>query len=364
METFTVAFTKTFPKISIEGGGMKTIKDIARISGYSIGTVSRVINNRADVSEKARKKIKAVIRENDYQPNTNARMLKQNMSSDVCIIVRGNKNIFLESILEEIQIRMREHGESINVQFIGETDNEVDAAIQLGQNLKPKGIIFMGGNAHTFKDDFFKITVPCVLVTVDAEELGYDNLSSFTTDDEEAAGYAVSKLIEKGHRRIGILGGYPENLNYESKGGNIALRIKGAVEELEKNGIRFDFDKDYEPCAFSSESGYEAARKLLLKSPDLTGIFAISDVIAIGAMRVFKDMDLSVPEDVSVVGFDGVNLAEYSIPRLATIRQDAETLARKIVDDLLLRISYNSPAVHEKIPYAYVDGESIAPPRK
>ena len=96
---------------------MTTIKDIAKISGYSISTVSRVLNNRADVSEKAREKIEKVIRELNYQPNENARMLKQTVSSDISVIVRGNKSIFLESILEEIQIRMGKHGESVNVQF-------------------------------------------------------------------------------------------------------------------------------------------------------------------------------------------------------------------------------------------------------
>ncbi len=86
---------------------MTTIKDIARISGYSIGTVSRVINNRADVSEEAREKISKIIRERGYQPNSIARKLKQSVSSEVSIIVRGSKNVFFESILEEIQIKMR-----------------------------------------------------------------------------------------------------------------------------------------------------------------------------------------------------------------------------------------------------------------
>ena len=81
-------------------------------------------------------------------------------------------------------------------------------------------------------------------------------------------------------------------------------------------------------------------------------------------MRAMKDMGLTVPNDVSLIGFNGVDYTRYSLPRLATIRQDAAMLARKSVDDLLLRISFGSPAAHEKIPYEYVDGESAAPPRK
>jgi len=332
---------------------MITIRDIARKSGYSIGTVSRVINNRADVSDKAREKIEEVIHEYNYQPNSNARMLKQNVSSEISVIVRGNRNMFFEYILEEIQVRMREHGENINVQFIGETDSSVQMAIQILQNLKPKGIIFLGGSYRNFQEDFSQITIPSVLVSVDGEGLGYENLSSFTTDYEEAAGCSVRKLVEKGHRRIGILGGYPGD-----------PKIRGAVEELERNGIVFDFEEDYEPCDFSAEGGYQAGRKLLTRAPGLTGIFALSDSIAIGAMRAFSDMNLKVPEDISVVGFDGINSARYSIPRLATIRQDAVILPRKSVDDLLMRISYKGPAVHEKIPYEYVNGESVASPRK
>ena len=343
---------------------MATIKDIAKASGYSIGTVSRVLNNRTDVSEQARQAVEEAIRKYNYQPNTNARMLKQTISSEVSVILRGNRSTFLAYILEEIQIRMREHGESINVQFIGETDDEVATAIQIGQNIKPKGIIFVGGNSYNFRKGFSQIPVPCVLVTVDGEKLGFDNLSSFTVDDEEAAGFAVSKLLEQGHRRIGILGGGYSKDDEEHKTDYNTLRIRGVVNELKKHGIAFDFEKDYELCTLSPESGYAAAEKLLKRSPDLTAVFAITDAVAMGAMRAFKDMGLRVPEDISVIGFNGINYVKFSNPRLATIRQDITTLVRKSVDDLLLRISYASPAVHEKIPYEFIDGESIAPPRR
>ncbi len=343
---------------------MATIQDIARMSGYSIGTVSRVINNRADVSERARKRIEEVIREQDYQPNSNARMLRQSVSSEISIIIRGTSSVFLQSVLEKTQIRVGEHGESASVQFIGETEDEVAMAVQVVQHLKPKGLIFLGGSVHNFQEEFSKIDVPSVLVSANADGLGYDNLSSFSTDDEGAAAYAVGRLVAQGHRRIGILGGYPGDSSGTMTDDCGALRIRGAVGELGKNGISFDFDNDYEGCAFSAEDGYKAAERLLLRTPDLTGIFALSDVMAIGAIRAFRDMGLHVPEDISVVGFDGILYAEYSNPRLTTIRQDAATLARKSVDSLLLMISYGSPAMHEQIPYRYVNGESVARPRE
>ena len=177
--------------------------------------------------------------------------------------------------------------------------------------------------------------------------MAFDNLSSFTTDDEAAADCAVSKLVAEGHRRIGIIGGLPGDYSGERRNDHSTLRIRGAVSELEKNGITFDFDRDYEACDFSAESGYQAAKRLMEKSPDLTAIFAVTDAQAVGVLRELKDRGLSVPEDISVVGFNGVDYVRYSIPRLATIRQDTQALARKSVDDLLLRIRYGSPAVHE-----------------
>lgn len=344
---------------------MATIQDIARMSGYSIGTVSRVINGRSGVSEQAREKIEEIIREQAYQPNSNARMLRQSVSSEISIIVRGISNTFLQSILELIQIHLREYGESANVTFIGDTDYEVSAAMQVLQRHKPKGLIFLGGTEHTFQKEFSQITIPSVLIAADAERFGFINLSSFTTDDKAAAAYAVSKLIEEGHRRVGILGGNPEDAVGEIPVGSIvALRIHGAVEEMERNGITFDFDRDYEGCPFTGEGGYHAAEKLLSRTPDLTGIFGVSDSVALGAIRAFHDMGLRVPDDMSVVGFDGVVFSKYSVPRLSTIGQDIEMLAKKGVDDLLMRISYEGPAVHEKIPYLFVKGESVARPRE
>lgn len=218
----------------------------------------------------------------------------------------------------------------------------------------------MGGYLDSFRNQFSRINLPCSLVTAGARDLGFDNLSSFTTDYYEAGGYAMDKLLSRGHTRIGILGGYLTDY----RNGRMNGKILGAVQELEKNGIAFDFEKDYQPCQFSAESGYRAAEILLERSPDLTAVFALSDSIALGMIRALRDMGLSVPEDISVIGFDGLTYARYSIPRLSTIRQDTALMAKKSVDDLLMRISYGNPAVHEVIPFEYIEGESVAAARR
>ena len=126
-----------------------TIKDIARLSGYGIGTVSRVLNNHPDVSEKARKKILSVIEENNFQPNSNARHLKMQSSSSVILIVKGTSNLLFADIVEQMQSLFLKNGENVSTYYIDEDANEVNYAIQLCRDRNPKGIVFLGGNFVT-----------------------------------------------------------------------------------------------------------------------------------------------------------------------------------------------------------------------
>ena len=338
---------------------MITIRDIARLSGFSTGTVSRVINNHPDVNPATREKIEEVIRQTGFEPNANAKMLKQTMSSTITIIVKGIHNSFLETILEEMQKAFKENGEDVSVVFLDETDNEINAAIQACSTRKPEGLIFLGWNINDFRSRFGLITVPGVLVTVDASELGYENLSSFTTDDISGAKEAVAYLVRSGHKKIGIIGG---NLD-ESSGQLSTSRLAGALQILQMHSIPFDYEKNYVPCRFSLEDGYNAARKLLTMNPDITGIFALSDLMAIGCVRAVRDLGKKVPEDVSVIGYDGIDYTQYSVPRIATVRQDVVQLAKRSVEDILLRVSYSRAPVHEKIPYTVLPGESISRPK-
>lgn len=334
---------------------MATIKDIARLSGYSIGTVSRVINSHPDVSEAARQKIEQVIRETGFQPNSNAKLLKQTTTSAVTILVKGTKNIFLETILEEIQELLRVHREAVNVVFLDELADEVETAVQLCAERRPKGLIFLGANPDYLKKSFGEITVPAVLVSGDSSDLDFANLSSFCTDDFEAAKDAVGCLLKAGHTKIGIVGGMGERAH-----GNVgADRLYGAVEKLEENNISFDRERFYEQSKFSAENGYEAAYKLLSRNPEITALFALSDTVAIGAMRAARDLGLRVPEDLSLIGFDGIEYSRYSVPRLTTVEQRSSLMASRSVEDLLLRLNYSRPAVHEKIPYRILEGESV-----
>lgn len=334
---------------------MATIKDIARLSGYSIGTVSRVLNNHPDVSDKTKARIQKVIRELNYEPNSNAKMLKQGSNSAVTFIVRGYHNIFLQSILEEMQLALHQAGEQTAVAFVDENANEVEAALHLNASMRPKGFFFLGGNLPDFEKYFSPIKVPCVLLTNSAKELSFPNLSSYATDDVEAAAYAIRYLYQCGHRTIGIIGGSADNL--ESQAGY--QRRVGCRRALAQFGLECG-DELYEPSRFSMDGGYEAADKLLRRRPDITALFAFSDLIAIGAIRAIRDMGKSCPEDISVMGFDGLDICRFGIPRLTTIRQNVDRISSLSVSDLLLHLHYpQSEAKHEIVPFQLQEGESI-----
>ena len=136
-----------------------------------------------------------------------------------------------------------------------------------------------------------------MLLTNTAEDLGFSNLSSYTTDDMEAGYTVINYLAEHGHTEIGIIGGSASQI-----GSQIGFRrMAGCEKAFEENGIHFDEKKQYEPSRFSMSGGYESAQKLLKKNPNITAVFAIGDTIAIGAMRAIKDMGYNVPDDISVI---------------------------------------------------------------
>ena len=331
-----------------------TIKDIARLSGCGVATVSRVLNNHPDVSRETRRRVMAVVDEQGFQPNTNAKHLKQQAGSSIAIIVKGTQNMLFADLVERIQALLREADRDASVYYLDEDADEVAYALQLCRERKPAGIMFLGGDRKQFRSQFQGITIPCVLLTNIAGDLGFDNLSSVTTDDREASRQAVRFLASRGHRHIGMLGG---NWSCFQIGHSRYLGCLQACQELD---LPFDGDRQCEPCRYSLEDGYAAAKVLLDRCPGLTAIFAVSDVTALGAMRALRDLGKRVPEDISVMGYDGITIGQYSLPRLTTVRQDTQQLAQRGVDALLQGIQRRSPPVHELVPFQLVQGESVA----
>lgn len=150
---------------------MVTIKDIARESGYSVSTVSRVLNNRNDVSPDARKKIEEVVAKFNFVPNNNAKHLKQNNSKAIGVLVKGISNMLFASVVEEIQRMIEKTEYTLVVSYLDEDADEVEQAILLCRERKPLGLLFLGGNPEYFHREFSGVDVPCVLVTNRANEM-------------------------------------------------------------------------------------------------------------------------------------------------------------------------------------------------
>ena len=330
-----------------------TIKDLSAQTGYSVGTISRVLNNQPNVSQKARETILRAANECGFQLNANAKQLKQQHGNSILVLVKGTHNELFSSLVEMIQSRVAETKYPLIVDYMDEAENEVLRAVQLCREKKPLGILFLGGDRENFLGDFDKIKMPCVLVTCDASNLPFANLSSVSSDDVLGGRTAIDHLISQGHEKIAIIGG-PRIYSSMTQ-----ERYKGCTEAFQKYNVPFDDELDYESVRFSFDWGYQAAKRLLEKNRNYTGIFAMADVMAIGAIRALQDAGLRVPEDVSVVGMDGIAIGEYLVPRLTTISQNVEELAERSFRILLDNIENHITARHEIVPVSLEIRESV-----
>ena len=330
-----------------------TIKDLSAQTGYSVGTVSRVLNNQPNVSEKARKAILDAAQATGFQLNANAKQLKQQHSNSVLVLVKGTSNQLFGSLVETLQSRMADTGHPLSVDYLDEDDNEVRRALQLCLEKKPRGILFLGGNRQNFLADFDRIGVPCVLVTDGASGMPFENLNSVSSDDRLAARLAVDTLVAQGHRSITVIGGDREVSD------TAKLRYEGCLDAFSAHGIGFDGALDYETVRFSYQDGYHAACRLLERGRKFTALFAMSDVMAIGAIRALNDHGLRVPEDVSVMGFDGLQISKFTLPRLSTVCQNIDELAQRSIDILLDNIDSRKPPRYETVSVSIELRESI-----
>ena len=330
-----------------------TIKDIARESGYAVSTVSRALNDHPDVSEEAKEKIKEIVARLGFVPNNNARQLKVQQSRNVLILVKGAFNLFFAGILERMQTAIAAAGYSAEVHYLDEDADEVLVGEQLQRERKPLGFLFLGGNVEVFKKRFSCIAVPSVLATTVSQELTFPQLTCVGVDDV-AAGEAASRyLLEKGHKRIAVIGGKRE-LSYIS-----ALRYDGFCSAFQAATGAPHAAALYRKCSYSMDSGYRAMQHLLQSGEAFTAVFCMSDLIAIGAMRAIHEAGLSVPGDISVLGFDGIELGRFCTPQLATIRQPQQEIAESSVRLLIEKMEREAGHQTVILPVALVEGESV-----
>ena len=311
-----------------------TIKDIAKIAGVGVSTVSRAINDDPTINEKTRKRVLAICEEYHYIPNNSARNLKMTESNTVALLVMGIENIFFTSMFGEFQKALEEKGYDFFLHAVSETSDAVDVAMELTTEKRLKGIIFLGGQMDHSKEKLKKMNVPYVLCTVAREgEKFHADLPTVSIDDKVASKTIVEYLIKNGHKKIAIITGNKNDLAVGER------RLSGYRHALEDNGLIFDeslvFRQKEEIDGYTPENGYAVTKEIIEKKTDITALYCTSDLVAMGAYKALNEAGLRIPEDISVVGFDGISLGNFLNPPLTTMVQPRRELIVASVEKLL-----------------------------
>ena len=323
----------------------------------SVTTVSRVLNGRPDVSRETRERVHAIIAEHNFVGNANARGLKQQDEIVAALILRGRSNPFLSGLGETMLHYAAESPVSMLLEAIDEKADEYQTALRLMHEKRAKGFVFLGSRLDERADVLREADVPMVFATVDASKAGFAKGSSVFINERSMGREAAEALLRAGHRKIAVFGGD------RTVGDGLAARFLGARDAFEKTGVSFD-ESRYVETRFSLSGAYDAARAFFTAHADTTAVFAMSDVVAMGVIRALKDLNKRVPEDVSVVGFDGIEMGEYFIPSLTTVVQPAEEIARKSVEALLDMMLHGGKGRQIKLKAELTRRESVAPPQR
>lgn len=306
-----------------------TIKDVARMCGVGVSTVSRAINNHPDINKETKEMIMSVIREYGYIPNNSARNLKRTDAKSIAVLVKGMDNPFFNKMITVLEEEIKKKRYSLVLHHVEFNEDEVDVALELIKEKRLRGIIFLGGHFSHSEEKLKKLQVPFILSTVGCPpgNMSRDLYSSISVDDEKESSRMVQYLIDQGHRDIAILAAEIEDTSIGQ------LRLEGYKKTLLKNGIpvrdELIFNMRCDVSYYSMENGYRSTEELLRRGTPCTAIFAISDLLAIGACRALGDAGKRVPDDFSVAGFDGIEFGQYYRPSLTTIRQPADVMAKE-----------------------------------
>lgn len=330
-----------------------TIKDIAAMAGVSVTTVSRVLNHRPDVNSGTREKVERIIRDCHFVGNTNARGLKQG-NEVIGVVIRGRSNPFLSSLAEAILERADNVPDNFVTEYIDERADEFSTAVRMTRQNHVKGLIFVGSLIDDRVAAIRSLDVPMVFTTVNAESASLPRASSVAVDDRSMGRQVAEELLSCGHRRIAVFGSNPVD------GDSLTMRFQGFCDAFADRGLSWDRTL-FRETRFSFEAGYDAARTFFAEHPDTTALFAMSDTVAVGAIRALRDIGKSVPEDVSVIGFDGVDITRFTLPRLTTVEQPVDDIARRSVNLLLDMMEKGAAPRHILVEAAFRRRESVAP---
>ena len=333
-----------------------TIRDIAQIAGVSVTTVSRVLNNRPDVSEETARRVREVMDACHFVGNANARSLKQADPSLVAVIIRGRMNPFLNALTEAILLGEPPERAAMVTEYIDEQADEFRRAATLIHERRIQGLIFIGSRIDDRCEVLSGVNLPMVFLTVSTEGTAMARASSVCMDDRALAREAVSALFQRGCRRVAVFGGAREGAD------SLALRAQGAAEACAAHGAPLD-ERDYVTTRLSLSDAHAAALRYFSAGGGADAAFCMSDMVAMGVMRALSDLGRRVPDDVSGMGVDGIEMGEYMTPRLSTVVQPVDEIARRGLEVLSDMIYHGAPARHVTLGGALRLRESVRPAR-
>jgi LacI family transcriptional regulator len=306
---------------------MVSLKDIAKKAGVSTSTASRVLNGKKYISEEKRTQVLQLIQETGYVPNKAARDMVMKRSFTVGIVIPTIFNMFQRQLLSVIERSLSSFGYHTVVFFIAQDGSGEKECLDRLKAENLAGLILL----HEIKSPaFYEYTAQNTLPVV-STICNFDGIPTVKVDDKHATTDAVNHLIGLGHRKIAIICGV--GFSYGSS------RLEAYHDTLAAAGIERNENRIVCVQQYSSEFGMYGMRELLLRGRDFSAIFAASDELAIGAIRVLKDEGFSVPEDISVIGFDDIEISNYFIPRLTTIHQPIKEIGEHATLSLHRRIS-------------------------
>jgi DNA-binding LacI/PurR family transcriptional regulator len=334
-----------------------TLHDVAKAAGVSIKTVSNVIHDHPNVTPKTKEKVQAAIKALSYSPNLSARSLRMGKTNVIGLAIPELLNSYFTELANFVITAAEEKGLTVLIeQTKGDREKELQILDHAQRNLVD-GMIYSPLGLHQEDAELTKVSYPLVLV---GENIFNGPNDHVTMKNVEAAKAATEYLIKLGHRRIAVIGAHKGEVI-----GSAGLRLTGYTQALEEAGIEYDEELVGYSAPWFRSNGAEVMTEMLERTRDFTAVFALNDLLAFGAMRVMQEHGISIPGDVSVLGFDNLEEAKYSIPSLSSLEPGKEAIAQKAVATLIERMNLEDmgsiPAREIEVDFEIIERESTAP---
>lgn len=325
------------------------LKDVATFAGVSLGTASKVINNLY-VRPESRIRVERAIKELNYVPNTIARSLKSNASKTIGVVIPDIASPFVGNVLRGIEDVGGKAGYSILINDTNMSALSEEKVLAYFTEKMVDGIIYCSNTMSVKLQKAIKASgIPTSLIMTSAEEKSF----STTVMDNEAAAYEMTQyLCSCNHERILLLAG-----EQDDKNAGIS-RVEGYKKALKENHILFDESLVFYG-SYNADRGYRDMKKALEQRLSFTAVFAAADVVAIGAMKALREKKLRIPDDISVAGFDGIWLSDYTAPALCTVEQPFYQFGAEGTKILIDMIEKDKKDTHLKLDWKILKRDSV-----